>query len=106
MSNNGDNKNPVIAGELNLIDEAPSEETPGSMPTVGAEYDSRPQEDAARRNIAYLLIGLLCGIILGIFILLLAKTIQLSDIKEFAVILGPVVALVSAATGFYYGTKK
>lgn len=73
---------------------------------VGKEYDPRPQEDAARRNIAYLLIGLLWIIVLGIFILLVCKSIQLSDIKEFAVLLGPIVALVSAATGFYYGTKS
>ena len=27
------------------------------------------------------------------------------EIKDFGVVLGPLVALVSAATGFYYGTK-
>ena len=31
--------------------------------------------------------------------------ITVDEIKEFCVILGPLVALVSAATGFYYGTK-
>lgn len=31
--------------------------------------------------------------------------IAVDEIKEFSVILGPLVALVSAATGFYYGTK-
>lgn len=31
--------------------------------------------------------------------------IAVDEIKEFGVILGPLVALVSAATGFYYGTK-
>ena len=31
--------------------------------------------------------------------------ITVDEIKEFGVILGPLVALVSAATGFYYGTK-
>ncbi len=73
---------------------------------VGDEYDPRPHEDAARRNIAYLLIGLLWVIVLGIFILLMFDCIALIDIKEFAVLLGPIVALVSAATGFYYGTKN
>ena len=29
-----------------------------------------------------------------------------ADIKDFSVILGPLVTLVSAATGFYYGTKS
>jgi hypothetical protein len=73
---------------------------------VGDTYDSRPQEDGARRNIAYLLIGLLWVIVLGIFALLSFSSIKVDAIKEFAVVLGPVVALVSAATGFYYGTKS
>lgn len=33
------------------------------------------------------------------------RIIAVDEIKEFGVILGPLVALVSAATGFYYGTK-
>lgn len=73
---------------------------------LGSSYDSRPQEDAARRIIAYLLIGLLWVITGGIIILIAFGSIELSDVKEFGVILGPVVALVSAATGFYYGTKS
>ncbi len=70
------------------------------------DYDPRPQEDQARRNIAYLLIGLLWLVIAGILILLAFGTIEIIDIKEFAVIVGPVVTLVSVATGFYYGTKS
>lgn len=31
--------------------------------------------------------------------------IAVDEIKEFGVILGPLVALVSAATGFYYGNR-
>lgn len=73
---------------------------------IGDDYDPRPQEDAARRNIAYLLIGLLWVLVSGILVLVAFKSITLQDIKEFAVILGPVVTLVSAATGFYYGTKN
>lgn len=86
-----------------------SSETPTGDEHTGLrlkDYDPRPQEDQARRNIAYLLIGLLWLVIAGVFILLAFGTINIIDIKEFAVILGPVVTLVSAATGFYYGTKS
>ncbi|MCB1628451.1 MAG: hypothetical protein KDI48_12025 [Xanthomonadales bacterium] len=75
-------------------------------PEVGGTYDPRPHEDSARRNIAYLLIGLLWLIVSGMLILVACGSIDLADMKEFAVVLGPVVTLVSAATGFYYGTKS
>ena len=73
---------------------------------VGDLYDPRPHEDSARRAIAYLLIGLLWLLISGMLILVAFGTVSVADMKEFAVVLGPVVALVSAATGFYYGTKS
>ena len=72
---------------------------------VGDEYDPRPQEDGARRTIAYLLIGLLWLIVSGILILLSFGSIAVGEIKDFGVVLSPIIALVSAATGFYYGTK-
>jgi hypothetical protein len=73
---------------------------------LGANYDPRPQEDGARRTIAYLLIGLLWVIVSGILILISFGTITVDNIKEFGVVLSPVIALVSAATGFYYGSKS
>ena len=41
--------------------------------------------------------ALLAGVVFGV--------IPVDEIEEFGVILGPLVALVSAATGFYYATK-
>ncbi len=75
-------------------------------PQVGEPYDPRPQEDSARRTIAYLLIALLWLIVVGMLILLMFGVLKVTDMQEFAVLLGPVIALVSAATGFYYGTKS
>ncbi len=69
-------------------------------------YDARPHEDSARRRIAYSLIGLLWFVIGAMFALIALELIAVADIKDFAVVLGPVVTLVSAATGFYYGTKS
>jgi hypothetical protein len=93
------------APNLDFSDDEISEAAP-SAPKVGDDYDPRPQEDGARRTIAYLLIGLLWLIIAAILILLGCGTINVADLKEFAVVLGPIVTLVSAATGFYYGTKS
>ena len=69
-------------------------------------YDPRPLEDKARRRIAYLLIALLALMIVALLAGVVVGVIPVSEIEAFAVILGPVVALVSAATGFYYGTRR
>lgn len=75
-------------------------------PQMGEDYDPRPQEDQARRHIAYALIGLLWVVVGGVLILVAFQSITVEQTKDFAVLLGPVVTLVSAATGFYYGTKS
>jgi len=70
-------------------------------------YDPRPHEDQARRNIAYWLIGLLTLICLATFMTLWFTRIPVEDVMKIVqILLGPVIALVSAATGFYYGTKS
>ncbi|MFC3657197.1 hypothetical protein ACFOPN_16520 [Xanthomonas hyacinthi] len=93
------------ADTLDLTGER-SSDTPAITPRLGDDYDPRPHEDQARRHIAYMLIGLLWVVVAGLLILVAWSGIQVQDIKEFAVLLGPVVTLVSAATGFYYGTKS
>lgn len=70
------------------------------------EYDPRPGEDGARRTIAYPLIGILAVIVVSIPVLLALGIVDAAELKEFSVLLGPVITLVSAATGFYYGTKS
>jgi hypothetical protein len=96
----------TTGNELDFSNDPVKEDAHSSSIAIGGNYDPRPQEDNARRTIAYLLIGLLWIVVGGIFILCAFGTIKLTEIKEFAVILGPVVTLVSAATGFYYGTKS
>jgi hypothetical protein len=75
---------------------------------VGVEpYDPRPHEDQARRNIAYLLISLLIAICIASFVLVIGWPETLDKVVQLIqIVLSPIVALVSAATGFYYGTKS
>ncbi|WP_211232041.1 hypothetical protein [Pseudoduganella violaceinigra] len=98
------NEKPISASNepLDLSNEIPVEGASYSP----APYNPAPHEDRARRHIAYLLIGLLWVIVGSIFILVACHSVTVGDVKEFAVVLGPVVTLVSAATGFYYGTKS
>ncbi|HGM6308576.1 MAG: hypothetical protein ACTMIS_07300 [Pseudomonas putida] len=71
-------------------------------------YDSRPHEDKARRNIAYFLVSILAVVIVGEMLMFaLIDSKNLSELKDFfSIIMGPLVALVSAATGFYFAGKK
>ena len=78
----------------------------GPPPRGGRTYDPRPLEDKARRSIAYLLIALLALMIVALLAAVVFGVIPVSEIEEFDVILGPLVALVSAATGFYFASKR
>lgn len=70
-------------------------------------YDPRPHEDTARRHIAYALISLLLIICVATFATLWWTDIEIQTvIRVVELLLGPVIALVSAATGFYYGAKS
>jgi hypothetical protein len=69
-------------------------------------YDSRPHEDTARRRIAYILLGILGFTILVAIGTIIIKPDRLEPpLKRYQLIFTPLIALVSAATGFYYGTK-
>jgi membrane protein involved in colicin uptake len=92
------------AEDVEVFDEPTA--SPVLTPRAGAEYDPRIHEDKARRRIAYSLIALFTFAIVAIFLLVSYSAIKVEEMKEFAVILGPLVTLVSAATGFYYGTKQ
>ena len=50
------------------------------------------------RLLAFMIVALLAGVVFGV--------IPVSAIEEFDVILGPLVVLVSVATGFYFATKR
>lgn len=75
------------------------------------KYDPRPQEDAARRRIAYILLVLLGIVVVWALVAITfylptsdeAKIEYVTDVLQ--IILGPIIALVSAATGFYFGSK-
>ncbi|WP_291384937.1 MULTISPECIES: hypothetical protein [Achromobacter] len=91
---------------LDLDAELPGTDDPHASTLVSKPYDPLPHEDEARRTIAYLLIWLLIGICIATFATLWAKALPVADlVRILEILLGPIVALVSAATGFYYGTK-
>ena len=94
-----------------IIDLTQTEDSTGDVITVAGfeekSYDPRPQEDSARRCIAYILLAILGGILAWTYIILSFCPNSIDNIiKVLQIILGPIIALVSAATGFYYGSKR
>ncbi len=90
---------------VDITDEVvPPSKGPDSPSTT--TYDPRRDREKVRGRIAVLLLALLAGTILGIFLLLWLGTIDVPGAKELlAVLVSPLVGLVGAATGFYYGGK-
>ena len=94
------------------VDEAEADRSPEEdmhdvpAPRGEKKYDPRPLEDKARRRIAYLLIALLAVQVNALTTMVVFDVITIDDVKEFGVIISPLVALVSAATGFYFATRR
>jgi hypothetical protein len=101
-----DTSEKVEAPEVDLTSDLVGDRSPAAKGFDLVPYDPRPHEDSARRRIAYALIAILAAVVFWMLLLLHCEVIAVGDLKEFAVILGPLVTLVSAATGFYYGTKS
>ncbi|WP_233839469.1 hypothetical protein [Paraburkholderia sp. ZP32-5] len=87
-----------------------SDPTPASL--IAFSFDSKRHHDEARSTIAYWLLALLTGLLVATalgFGSLLAreKPPTFDDFKSLVeLILTPLLTLVSAATGFYFGSQK
>ena len=88
----------VAQGALVSAFETPSEE----------RYDPGKYQDTTRSYIAYWLLSLLTLLVLGGFGMLFAvETVTFENFKSILeLIFGPIIALVSAATGFYFGAQQ
>jgi hypothetical protein len=77
-------------------------------PEVKSGYDPGRYQDATRSYIAYWLLTLLTLMVLGGFGMLFAlEEVTFEHLKSILdLVFGPIVALVSAATGFYFGAQQ
>jgi len=79
----------------------------GEHPFDEKPYDARPQEDTARRAIAYALVALLAFVVAWALLSATFCSNKSDDVvKILQIVLTPIITLVSAATGFYYGSKS
>lgn len=92
---------PVPLKELDLTGDPPSSEPkkPSTVP-----YNLDRHRENTRGMIALILVGLLAVVLLLAMGGLIWGNMEMKDLKELlTIILGPLVALVGAATGFYFG---
>lgn len=78
---------------------------PGGGQPKTEPYDPNPKREIARSLIAYLLIGILAFIVIAAMVFLWAKpdrSKEMHDLLE--VLFAPMVALVGAVTGYYFGS--
>jgi hypothetical protein len=70
------------------------------------KYDPAPQRESVRGRIALFLIILMAATILGSFAILWFHPDRDKELHELlSLIFGPLVALVGAATGYYFGSQ-
>ena len=75
-------------------------------PEGGQSYDPRPQEDTARRRLAYHLVLILAVMLISLLTMVAAGVIEVGDVDKFAVLVSPVVTLVTAATSYYFADRR
>jgi hypothetical protein len=84
----------IDLGNLDLADNAPR------------QGPARPLEDT-RARIAFVLLAILAGILVFLMSLLAFGRVSTEElVKLLGVLLAPIVGLVGAATGYYYGRTK
>jgi hypothetical protein len=75
--------------------------------TMSEPKDLEPGRDRVRQALAYGLLALLAATVIYVLLLLQWGRITIAGAKElFGSVLAPLVALVGAATGFYFGESS
>ena len=74
-------------------------------PRGGRRRDRHSADGKTRRNMAYLLIALLAFVVIVLLAMVAFDVISVDEVKEFGLLLGPLVELVATATRFYFTRK-
>ena len=89
---------------VDLSEQIPPSVDPQTIPT--APFDPEPQRERIRGWIALTLLGMLALVRLLAFISMWVEMSAEVLRTLLTIIFGPLVTLVSAATGFYYGSRS
>ena len=75
-------------------------------PQGGNSYDPRPQDDQARRRIAYHLIFVLAFLVGSLLAMVSFDVVSVDDVGNFGFLVTPIVSLVTAATSSFYALRR
>jgi hypothetical protein len=81
-------------------------ELPGLAPTPTREWEEGQHLAESRRFIAYWLLGILSGVLILSWTAVLTGWANFQDIQALmTIVFAPIIGLVGAATGFYFGER-
>jgi hypothetical protein len=98
----------LVAEELTPIGTAPDGELPGLLPpTAGETWNPGKHLATSRRFIAHWLLAMLSGLLTLSWMSLLLRLAAFEDVQALmTIVFAPLIGLVGAATGFYFGEKS
>ena len=97
---------PQVTDDWDLTGQEPAPPPTPAPPPPQKPYDPEPHREKLRGWIALALLGLLALVVLSLLFGFLVNWITAAEIKDVGIILvSPLVTLVGAVTGFYYGSK-
>lgn len=88
---------------------------PPALVDINTEpYNHQKQQEIARKNIAYWLVGLVASITIFSFVYLWSLPLEVSSTKEYVanlililqIIFGPIITLAGTAIGYYFGANS
>ena len=98
----------LASEELTPIGTAPDGELPGLLPpTAGEAWNPGRHLATSRRFIAHWLLAMLSGLLTLSWMSLLLRLAAFEDVQALmTIVFAPLIGLVGAATGFYFGEKS
>jgi hypothetical protein len=100
---------PELASEgLMPVQAKPGTELPGLLPPIAGEaWNPTKHLATSRRFIAHWLLAILSGVLLVSWLTVLLSLAAIQDVQALmTIIFAPIIGLVGAATGFYFGDRS
>jgi hypothetical protein len=98
----------LASDELMPVEAKPGAELPGLLPpTTGEAWNPGKHLATSRRFIAHWLLAMLSGILLISWLTVILSLAAFEDVQALmTIVFAPMIGLVGAATGFYFGEKS